>query len=172
MATLKTDYKNDIYDGEKQYEIREGSDGKSTITDVTQYTTEGDTFGAEDINKTNAQVNENTDGLKAVSDDFYNYSALNVFTLTASGWKAHTQNNETKYSQALTIKGLTANDVLRIALLTDKSLTKSQIKAANKVYSYIYDAETAKDQLTIYGAFEEAPTTNIQIMVEGMKPNG
>lgn len=172
MAILKTDYRNDVYDGEKQYEITTAADGKSTITDVTQYTTEGDTFGAEDINRTNTQINENTDGLSKVSTDFYNYSALNVFTLRAKSWIAETLNNETKYRQEVPVAGLTADDVLRIALLTDKTLTKAQIKAANKVYSYIYDAETEAGKFVVYAAFEDIPTSDIQIMVEGVKMDG
>lgn len=36
--SLKTDYKDDIYEGSRRYRITPNEDGTSTITDATTYT--------------------------------------------------------------------------------------------------------------------------------------
>ena len=62
MATnLKTDYKDYIPpESGKRYIITTNSQGYSTIQDATEYTQEGDTFGANDINTTNNTINNLT----------------------------------------------------------------------------------------------------------------
>ena len=62
MATnLKTDYKDYIPpESGKRYIITTDFQGYSTIQDATEYTQEGDTFGANDINTTNNTINNLT----------------------------------------------------------------------------------------------------------------
>ena len=55
---LKTNYVDAIWPGIRKYQISDAGGGKSTITDVTEYTQEGDSFGAKDINATNAAINK------------------------------------------------------------------------------------------------------------------
>ena len=60
-ANLKTDYKDYIPpEGGKRYIITTDAQGYSTIQDATEYTQEGDAFGAGDINATNTAVNSVT----------------------------------------------------------------------------------------------------------------
>lgn len=47
---LKTDYKADVFEGNRKYQINTDAQGKSEILDVTEYAQEGDIFGPEDIN--------------------------------------------------------------------------------------------------------------------------
>ena len=57
---LKTDYKNYVLpDGTtlKKYQMINNEDGTVSFQDVTEYTQQGDRFGADDINATNAEVN-------------------------------------------------------------------------------------------------------------------
>lgn len=54
---LKTDFKNDIFEGNRKYQIIQNDDGTYSFIDVTEYTQEGDVFGANDINDTNSEVN-------------------------------------------------------------------------------------------------------------------
>lgn len=57
---LKTDYKNYVLpDGTtlKKYQMINNEDGTVSFKDVTNYTQQGDRFGADDINATNAEVN-------------------------------------------------------------------------------------------------------------------
>ena len=61
MEPLKTDYKNDVLDTSKnqlrKYQQIQNDDGTVSFVDVTEYTTTGTSFGAKDINDTNAAVN-------------------------------------------------------------------------------------------------------------------
>ena len=54
---LKTDYKADVFEGNRKYQIIQDGEGKSEIQDVTVYSQEGDVFGPNDINTTNKAVN-------------------------------------------------------------------------------------------------------------------
>ena len=54
---LKTDYKSDVFEGNRKYQISQDGEGKSEILDVTAYSQEGDIFGPNDINATNRAVN-------------------------------------------------------------------------------------------------------------------
>lgn len=60
--SLKTNYKDDVLDTSKnvnrRYVLTNNSDNTVSLTDVTSYSQEGDTFGAGDINATNQKVNE------------------------------------------------------------------------------------------------------------------
>ncbi len=55
--SLKTDYTNDIFSGNRKYNMITNSDGTVSFTDVTEYTSEGDTFSASDINSVNEVIN-------------------------------------------------------------------------------------------------------------------
>lgn len=54
---LKTNYKADVFEGNRKYQIIQDGEGKSEIQDVTVYSQEGDVFGPKDINATNRAVN-------------------------------------------------------------------------------------------------------------------
>ena len=61
MADLKTDYKDDILDTsqntKRKYQMIDNGDGTVSFEDVTEYLQQGDSFGADDINDTNEEVN-------------------------------------------------------------------------------------------------------------------
>ena len=75
---LKVDYKDAMFDGDRKYRITANGDGTSKIADETDYTQEGDPFGANDINATNAAVNR------------LNHTTL--VTLTVAGWTGSAAN--------------------------------------------------------------------------------
>ena len=56
--SLKTNYKNDVFSGNRKYNLINNSDGTVSLEDVTEYQQVGDIFNADDINSTNAKVNE------------------------------------------------------------------------------------------------------------------
>lgn len=99
MADLKTNYVDDVLDTTKnqlrKYQQIQNDDGTVSFVDVTEYTQVGTSFGAKDINDTNAAINDvngnlNNKGKELVSyrqdsgtitvEDFTRYKAL-VFTL-------------------------------------------------------------------------------------------
>lgn len=73
MAILKTDYKDDILDTsqntKRKYAMTENQDNTVSFDDETEYTQEGDSFGAQDINATNIQVNTNTGAIADINDN-------------------------------------------------------------------------------------------------------
>lgn len=62
--SLKTNYKEDVFSGNRKYTITNNGDGTVSLTDVTEYSQVGDVFGADDINETNTAVNELTSYLE------------------------------------------------------------------------------------------------------------
>lgn len=62
MADLKTNYVDDVLDTTKnqlrKYQQIKNDDGTVSFVDVTEYTQVGTSFGAKDINDTNAAIND------------------------------------------------------------------------------------------------------------------
>lgn len=62
MADLKTNYVDDVLDTNKnqlrKYRQIQNDDGTVSFVDVTEYTQVGTSFGAKDINDTNAAIND------------------------------------------------------------------------------------------------------------------
>ena len=54
---LKTDYKEDVFTGNRKYQMIDNGDDTVSFVDVTSYSQVGDTFGAADINATNTAIN-------------------------------------------------------------------------------------------------------------------
>lgn len=69
---LKTDYKDDIFPGARRYDLVKNEDGTVSFTDKTDYTQEGDKFGAGEINAICQEINETKksvgDGKKLVAE--------------------------------------------------------------------------------------------------------
>ena len=57
---LKTNYKADVFEGNRKYQISTDAQGKSEIVDVTTYSQEGDLFKPEDINAITTEINRMT----------------------------------------------------------------------------------------------------------------
>ena len=70
MADLKTNYKDDVLDTSKnekrKFRMIQNDDGTVSFDDATEYTQQGDAFGAADINATNAKINEQTQSLTQI----------------------------------------------------------------------------------------------------------
>lgn len=70
MADLKTNYKDDVLDTSKnekrKFRMIQNDDGTVSFDDATEYTQQGDAFGAADINATNAKINEQNRSLGKV----------------------------------------------------------------------------------------------------------
>lgn len=62
MADLKTNYVDDVLDTTKnklrKYQQIQNDDGTVSFVDVTEYTQVGTSFGAKDVNDTNAAIND------------------------------------------------------------------------------------------------------------------
>ena len=89
MATLKTNYKDDILDTsantQRKYRIVNNADGTISLEDVTVYTQNGDSFGAADINKTNQAVLDLNSSLEWINKPYTQIYSSN--TINENGTK-------------------------------------------------------------------------------------
>lgn len=58
MAALRTDYKDDVFEGNRKYTMISNSDGTVSFVDATVYSQVGDNYGSNDINAQNQAINE------------------------------------------------------------------------------------------------------------------
>lgn len=97
MADLKTNYVDDVLDTTKnqlrKYQQIQNDDGTVSFVDVTEYTQVGTSFGAKDINDTNAAINDVNGKLNLLQ----HYKVINgsntgktlTFTLSGvTGWSS------------------------------------------------------------------------------------
>lgn len=54
---LKTNYKNDVFSGQKKFIMTNNTDNTVSFSDVTSYSQVGDIFGACNLNETNELIN-------------------------------------------------------------------------------------------------------------------
>lgn len=87
MADLKTNYVDDVLDATKnqlrKYQQIQNDDGTVSFVDVTEYTQVGTSFGAKDINDTNAAINAVNGKLDQVDSN-----------IADTGWQSVTFNSE------------------------------------------------------------------------------
>lgn len=58
MSALKTDYQDDVFEGNRKYRMVTNSDNTISLIDETDYTQVGDVYGAAEINAQNTVINE------------------------------------------------------------------------------------------------------------------
>ena len=84
MADLKTNYKDDVLDTSKnekrKFRMIQNDDGTVSFEDATEYTQQGDAFGAADINATNAKINEQNQSLANKIPDYAHFDTLGTPT--------------------------------------------------------------------------------------------
>ncbi len=140
---LPTNYVNDVFTGERLYEITgDAETGYSTITDKTEYTQEGSIISASDINAITQAINKlNTVADTVLSSGSWSGSAA-PYTLTVTGLTGMTSESNPTYAFAGT--------------------TTAQWEA----YTYLSKCVPGTDQVTFY-CYGDKPTTNIPIWIKG-----
>lgn len=150
MAALKTDYKDAVYTGNRKYTPTNNADGTISLVDATAYSTEGDVFGAADINATNQAVNGNSTNISALQQKIK--TTTKNITLTAASWS----NGSYTISDSL----ITASSIQEIIPATN--ISADQYKALVKA-SIVATGQSA-GSITIK-AFGTVPSINIPITV-------
>ena len=150
MAALKTDYKDSVYTGNRKYTQTNNTDGTISLVDATAYSTEGDTFGATDINATNQAVNANSTNISALQQTIK--TTTKNITLTAASWS----NGSYTISDSL----ITASSIQEIIPATN--ISADQYKALVKA-SIVATGQTA-GAITIK-AFGATPGIDIPVTV-------
>lgn len=147
---LKTNYKDAVYTGNRKYTQTNNADGTISLVDATAYSTEGDTFGATDINATNSAVNANSGNISVLQQTIK--TTTKNITLTAASWS----NGSYTISDSL----ITASSIQEIIPAT--SISADQYKALVK--ASIVATGQSVGSITIK-AFGTVPSIDIPITV-------
>ncbi len=147
---LKTDYKDAMYDGARKYRITANTDGTSGIVDETAYTQEGDPFGANDINTTNAAINRQ--------------DHVTLFTLAADAWTG----DEAPYEQTVAVDGVAAEDNPMLVSAMEDGADLSTQKAYSKAFGILAAGTgTTADGSVTFKVYKQ-PTTDITVGLKGV----
>lgn len=150
---LKTDYKDAVYTGNRKYTQTNNTDGTVSLVDATAYSTEGDPFGAADINATNQVVNANSDSISALQQTIK--TTVKQITLSASGWA----NNENWDFYNINDSLITTGSFQEV--IPSGSINKEQYKALQRA-CLVGTQENGVVHLWVYGT---KPTIDIPITV-------
>ena len=145
---LRTNYKNDVFEGNRKYTLTQGGDGKYEIIDSTNYTVQGDTFGANDINATNSAVNA-LQGLRQVLVD-------------VSKWS-----NTAPYTQEISVSGITSADSPGVGLYLSGQESADAVKAMNKAFAMVDFVETLNGKIRVK-CFNKKPAVSFWIGLKGV----
>lgn len=147
---LKTDYKEDVFEGNRKYQLSQDSDGKTEILDVTTYTQEGDPFGANDINATNAAINRQ--------------DHVTLITLTAAKWIG----DAAPYEQTVAVDGVTAEDnPMLVSALEDGADLATQ-KAYSKAFGILAAGTGTTEDGSVTFKVYKKPATDITVGLKGV----
>lgn len=176
---LKTDYKDDAYEGKRKYLLIDNGDGTYSLDDVTNYKVVGDYFNGYDINTTNAAVNENAqglvneqktrkeqvdsvdkkvDGVNKKTDDL---KAVKYATFLSTGWSA-----SAPYTQTVSVPGIESSDTPIVTLYIPPDTPIGSVKNITKAYGCVDRGITGNGNITLY-CYNSKPTVNFQIMIKG-----
>ena len=148
---LKTDYRADVFEGNRKYQINTDAQGKSEILDVTEYAQEGDIFGPEDINAITSEINRMTREVEV--------------TLRASGWSA-----SAPYTQTVDVPGLRETDKVQMmsAIKTDTAVATAN--TWDKMGALV-KAGKALDGQAVFVCPKKKPTSDFNIKLVGVSAN-
>lgn len=172
---LKTDYKDDVFSGDRKYQEKDNSDGTISLVDKTAYSQKGDTFSAADINAINKAVNElsavattatwdNVSGKPATYPSTWDTvsgkpstfaptpSTIKSFTLTAASWSSGS------YTISDSLITASSNQEVLPAI----GITADQMKALQK--ANIIDSGQSEGSLTLK-ALGTVPSIDIPIRI-------
>ena len=153
---LKTTYQDDVFTGDRKYTMTSNGDGTVSLVDQTEYTQEGDTFSATDINAQNTAINLNTEKNRSTS-----------FTLAAANWgSVQTINTRDVYVQTISVTEISEPHP-EWGLLSASGVipTKEEEKNFGALIALTVDAEL--NQMKVYAS--KVPTADIVICVKGVK---
>lgn len=170
--SLKEDYKNDMYEGRRKYNLIKNTDDTVSLDDVTQYAQEGDTFTASDVNVTNHAVNQMdkdnatfktkvTQTIQGLSNTVDKFTNPDILLLPAAGW-----GSVQPFTQTITLARITENDSPIIALSLAGTLSDVTVAAQRKAFGYLDRVVSGKGELICY-CYEKRPETDFAISVKG-----
>ena len=145
---LKTNYKDDVFEGNRKYTLIQGGDGKYEIIDSTNYTVQGDTFGAKDVNAI-------TKTLNALQEVRYVLLDVNKWSNTAP------------FVQEIDVPGILSTDTPIVALHLSGNESSEAVRALNKQFSKVDFVETLDGKIRVK-CFNKKPAFSFYIALKGV----
>lgn len=149
---LPTNYVDAVWDGNRKYQMIQNQDSTVSFTDETDYSVEGTFFGANDINRTNSQVN----GL----------SAAKTISIGSSAWSNTPTVVDGNSYYIATITGLTIyveNPEISIAPTGTVPTTAEENRFSALAYAV---ANVSAGSITFYAYTK--PTSTIRVLAKGV----
>lgn len=78
---LRTNYKDDVFSGNRKYTQINNGDGTISFTDQTNYSQVGDSFGATQINEIDGKINSHDTSINSINSYIDNTMIPNITTL-------------------------------------------------------------------------------------------
>ena len=145
---LKTNYKDDVFEGNRKYTLIQGGDGKYEIIDSTNYTVQGDTFGAKDLNAITKTLN----ALQEIRRVF----------VDVSKWS-----NTAPYVQEIDVPGILSTDAPTVALYLSGLETAEAVRRLNKQFAKVDFVETLNGKIRVK-CFNKKPEESLWIGLKGV----
>lgn len=145
--SLKTNYKDSIFIGDKKFKMITNSDGTISLKDVTEYSEIGDDFGSNDVNSITTKLNELDDNNWQVAsktgDELSNYTLVDGYLVNEKNKKLFNRyeklipvklfENETGTTETITLSK-SINDFNSIEIFgvsSDKAVCYTKINKEN-----------------------------------------
>ena len=145
--SLKTDYKDDMYERRK-FRMENNSDGTVSLIDATSYTQEGTPFGANDVNAITKSVNA-----------LYQET---IVSIPAKAWS-----NSAPYSQKVSVPTVKSTDSVSMGKAHTKTSSPSDIETYDEMAGLITSAEVTDGFVTFYCAAEK-PSKDFKVKLKGV----
>lgn len=148
MDRLKTDYKDDVFTGQRKYRVLDNGDGTKTFTDNTVYSQIGDKFGAKDLN--------------AITKTLNALQEVRYVLLDVSKWS-----NTAPYAQEIDVPGILSTDTPIVALHLAGNESSEAVRALNKQFSKVDFVETLDGKIRVK-CFNKKPEFSFYIALKGV----
>lgn len=148
--SLKTDYKDAVYTGNRKYQMTENEDGTVELLDATSYEQEGTQFGAKDINDTNEAVNR--------------LNHVTLVALSAAAWAG----DAAPYSQTVAVSGVTEDmEAILVSALEDGATAETQL-AYSKAFARVSAGTASIGDGTVTFKVYKKPESSLTVGLKGV----
>ena len=148
MDRLKTDYKDDVFTGQRRYRELNNGDGTKTFTDNTVYSQIGDKFGAKDVN--------------AITKTLNALQEVRYVLLDVNKWS-----NTVPFTQEIDVVGILSTDSPVVGLHLSGNETSEAVRALNKQFTKVDFVETLNGKIRVK-CFNKKPTVSFWIGLKGV----
>ena len=147
---MKTGWKDDIFEGNRKFNLIEHEDHTVSLVDVTEYAQKGDAFGAMELDE--------------IGKEFNRAQKTLTVTLTAAGWTG----TAAPYSQTVTVSDAKESmEPILVSALADGATLEEQ-KAYSKAFGLVSCGTASVGDGTATFKVYKKPITDIVVGLKGV----